>query len=231
MKVGLVSDIHSNIYALREVLNDLDKEGVDFILSSGDLIGYYYWPRDVIEIAMNDERFICIRGNHENILNEVIKCPSAAKNYRQKYGAGYELCQAQLSSKELNWLLSLPREATLNLGGNSFYLAHGSLGSTDRYLYPDASFEELSKNYSDSEYTIFGHTHYPFIHQCSGQFLINPGSVGQPRDRGGLASYAVINTENKVIRFKRISFNIKPIVEMVKQLDPELNYLSKIMER
>jgi predicted phosphodiesterase len=96
-------------------------------------------------------------------------------------------------------------------------------------LYPDASIDLLLKNYSHCKFTIFGHTHYPFIHTHENKVLINPGSVGQPRDVGGLASYVIINTDNFSTRFKRLKFDRLPIIEMAKSRDSDLDYLWKIM--
>lgn len=231
MKVAIISDVHANIHALRVVLNDLNKEGVARILVAGDLVGYYYWPSEVVQLVMEDERFICIRGNHENILQEVKANQEAANRYRHKYGSGYDFCRDQLSESQMSWLLSLPREKYVTLDDETFYLSHGALGSTDEYLYPDVSLERLLENYSDARYTIFGHTHYPFLHQHEGRYLLNPGSVGQPRDSGGLASYLIVNTRNQVIRFKRKAYDTDVVVKAAEANDPSLSYLSAIMKR
>lgn len=231
MKVAIISDVHANIHALNVVLNDLEKENVTKILVAGDLIGYYYWPSEVLKIFIKDDRFICIRGNHENILQEGNADQQAASRYRKKYGSGYDFCRNELSESEMNWLLSLPKEKYVTLDGTTFYLGHGSLGSTDEYLYPDAPLKKLLENYSNARYTIFGHTHYPFLHQHEDRYLLNPGSVGQPRDSGGLASYLVVDTENQVVKFKRKSFDIDLVVRAAKANDPSLGYLSSIMKR
>ena len=231
MKVAVLSDLHANIHALRTVLNDLDKEKVDTVLVAGDLVGYYYWPADVISAVMKDDRFVCIKGNHENILQEVLVSEEAAQRYRRKYGSGYEICRSQLSEKQIQWLLSLPEEISITIDGVTFHMCHGALGSTDEYLYPDVPMEKLLDNYSDAHYTIYGHTHYPFLHQHNGRYLLNPGSVGQPRDTGGLSSYCIINTENQVIRFKRKAFDKKSVISAARINDPDLGYLADIMNR
>ena len=231
MKVAVLSDVHANIHALRVVLNDLEKEKVDTVLVAGDLIGYYYWPAEVISVLMSESRFICIKGNHENILQEVLTNEEAARCYRRKYGSGYEACRSQLSEAQLQWLFSLPNEISITIDGVTFHVGHGALGNTDEYLYPDAPVKELLDNYSDARYTIFGHTHYPFLHQHEGRYLLNPGSVGQPRDTGGLASYCIIDTVNQVIRFKRKAFDKKPVIFAAHSNDPSLGYLADIMNR
>ncbi|MBA6420464.1 metallophosphoesterase family protein [Pseudomonas neustonica] len=231
MKVAVISDLHANIHALRVVLEDLDKENVSAILVAGDLIGYYYWPAEVVNLLMADERFICIRGNHENILHQVLGSEEAAHRYYAKYGSGYEVCRRQLSETQLQWLFSLPEKINVTLDGITFHVGHGALGSTDEYLYPNAPIERLLGNYSEATYTIFGHTHYPFFHEHGGRYLLNPGSVGQPRDTGGLASYLVVNTTNKVVRFKRRAFDKDAIIAAALEKDPSLGYLADIMNR
>ncbi|SES34685.1 phosphoesterase, MJ0936 family [Vreelandella subterranea] len=231
MKIAVLSDLHSNIYAFKNVLNDLDNENVSKILIAGDLIGYYYWPHEIIKRIRFDNRFICIRGNHEHILQEVLTNRGAAQRHRVKYGSGYKVCQQLLSESDLEWLLSLPDEIDLSIDGVTFHIEHGTLGTSDKYLYPDAPLAKLLKNYSDAKYTIFGHTHYPFLHEHQGRYLLNPGSVGQPRDTGGLASYIIINTDNDVIRFKRTSFDKLAIINASREHDPNLGYLADIMNR
>jgi len=231
MKIAIIADIHSNIFALRSVVEDLDKENVDFILVVGDIVGYYYWPNEVIKMLMSDKRFICIRGNHEDILKKTLSCKKSAKFYEKKYGLGYEFCKNQLSDDQIQWLDSLPVEISIKLGRIKFYMAHGALHSTDSYLYPNVSSKELLLNYSNCEFTIFGHTHYPFIHTHNNKYLLNPGSVGQPRDVGGLASYVIINDCNSVVQFKRRAFDVLPIINATEINNPELKYLSEIMLR
>ena len=231
MKVAILSDIHANIFALQAVIEDLNKESVEKIIVAGDIVGYYYWPREVIELIMADSRFICIHGNHENILRDVLACTKAANRYRRKYGSGYDFCQQQLSKEHLQWLFSLPESICLDIDGMQFHVSHGTLGDLNEYLYPDAPINKLLQNYSECEFTIFGHTHYPFFHSYNNRFLLNPGSVGQPRDQGGLASYIIINSNNRVLRFKRKPFNIEPIIHTAYENDPELGYLTSIMKR
>lgn len=231
MKVALISDIHANIFALNAVYADLNKEKVDFILVAGDLIGYYYWPKEVVNLLRNDNRVICIRGNHENILLETLLSDEKAKFYRKKYGSGYDICHEKLNDDDIRWLTTLPENIQLDIDGCTFYMSHGSLMEIDDYLYPDASSECMKKNYSDCKVTLFGHTHYPFVHTHENKIMINPGSVGQPRDIGGLASYVIVNTKNFVTRFKRIMFDYSQITKTAKFKDRELEYLWKIMSR
>lgn len=231
MKVALLSDIHANINALEAVYADLEKENVEHIFVAGDLIGYYYWPKEVIARLRSDNRVKCIRGNHEEILKEVLISEDAATRYRRKYGSGYDACVESLNSEELAWLLALPENITTEIDGVTFHITHGSLSGIDDYLYPDAAPTKMLENYSASMVTVCGHTHYQFVRARGDRILINPGSVGQPRDIGGLASYIIFDTRNLVIRSKRLFFDYSELTQVAKSKDPQLSYLWSIMKR
>jgi putative phosphoesterase len=231
MKIAILADIHSNIYALEAVLDDCKFEEIDFVIVAGDLIGYYYWPKAVVQKLMDSKIFTCIRGNHEDILAETIQNAENAEHYRKKYGSGYDICRDTLSNSELKWLLSLPKKIEVIFDGVHFSVHHGSPASTDEYIYPDSSGEILSRCHDSSDFTILGHTHYSFAHYSEGRILLNPGSVGQPRDYGGAACYAVLNLSNHALRFKRIPYDVSPVIFAAKSNDPSLSYLHKVMVR
>jgi putative phosphoesterase len=231
MKVALLADIHANSDAFSAVYDDLEKLGVEQILVVGDLVGYYYAPRTIVERLREDRRVICIRGNHEDILTSCRTDPSAAQQYQRKYGSGYQKCVETLDLEMLDWLEHLPVSRKIEFDGVSFYMCHGGLEDTDRYIYPDADVSELARNYSRCTFTVFGHTHYPFMHHLDGRVMVNPGSVGQPRDRGGLASYAVVDTHSLTVQPRRVPFDIAPLVAAAQRFDPHIPYLWKIHER
>lgn len=231
MKIAVLADIHSNFYALDAVYSDLKRESVEKIIVAGDLVGYYYWPKQVISTLMNDNRVITIAGNHENILREVIASREQDEFYFRKYGSGYRSCVAELSQEEVDWLLALPTNRDIVIDGVSFHIGHGSLRSPDDYVYPSAPSELIANNYSSQDFTIFGHTHYPLLHASEGKCLLNPGSVGQPRDLGGLASYAIINLTNGVVQFKRTPFDATKVARVARARDPGNKYLWEIMAR
>jgi putative phosphoesterase len=231
MKIAIISDIHANIYAFEAVLNELDRLKVDKVLVCGDLIGYYYWPKEVLDHIVGNDMFTCIRGNHEDILKETLNSNKASLFYRNKYGSGYDVCKRDLTGSQLDWLGSLPESLEVDFDGVTFFLSHGSLTSTNEYLYPDSSTEELIKNYSNSDFTVFGHTHYPFIHTHNEKCLLNPGSIGQPRDIGGYSSFVTISTHNKVVVAHKINFERADLVLACRTNDPGLNYLENIFNR
>ena len=194
-------------------------------------MGYYYWPKEVVQKLMHDERVLCISGNHEKILSKTLSCSDAFKKYKQKYGSGQEICRNQLSKNELEWLLGLPEKLDIKIRDMSFTIAHGSLNDQEKYIYPDISLNSLEDNHNVSDFTVLGHTHYPFIKNNGRNMIINPGSVGQPRDISRIASYVLINTENHAITFRRVRFEIDEIIRAAQKYDPEIHYLQTVLER
>ena len=231
MKIGVISDIHANIFALDNVLKEMSKYDVSKILVAGDLIGYYYWPKEVVSRLMTDEDVFCIAGNHEKLLKNSLENTDDAQNYRVKYGSGFDLCKKELDRNQMNWLLSLPESLSLSFDNISFFLSHGSLDSVDEYIYPNSKSSILDQNYSSCDFTIFGNTYYPFIRCNRDKFLLNPGSVGQPRDVSALSSFVVINTENLSVQFSRVRFDIQNISNKIQELDPDNEYLRTVLTR
>jgi predicted phosphodiesterase len=76
-----------------------------------------------------------------------------------------------------------------------------------------------------------GHSHYPFIYKSSNTLLVNIGSVGQLRSKGGDASWGILNTENGTVELKITRYDVRPLLEEVKLIDPDITYLSEILKR
>jgi len=230
-KVAIISDIHANIYAFSSVMEIINKKNIDHIIVAGDIVGYYYWPDKVIKKIMMDSRFHCIKGNHDSLLENIYKNKDQMKKYKKKFGSSYQITLEKLDANQLNWLFNLPKELDLKIDNQTFSIRHGSILSEEEYIYPDSTSDKLLNNYSHSKYTIFGHTHYPFIHTNKNKILINPGSVGQPRDYGDLASFAITDTSNSTIVFYRAKFPTNPIKKEVFKVDSDLPYLYEVLER
>ena len=197
MKVGVISDIHGNHYALGEVLKDARKTGVEKLLVLGDIVGYYYHPEEVLNM-LADWPYEIIKGNHEVILEDLQSGKLTADTVKSKYGSGHRLALQNLDEATLQWLFSLPEKKEVVIDNVSFQLNHGTPWSIDEYLYPDAAAEKLEQcNAVDHDFVLIGHSHYSFSYRCSNSTLINCGSVGQSRQKGGLAGWSVINTKNK----------------------------------
>ncbi len=231
MKIAILADVHSNIVALTGVMKDIKRQACHKIFVLGDMIGYYYKPSEVIDTFMGDADCFVIRGNHEELFLESLSSEKLALDYHNNYGNGLRFCTETLSEAQILWLRSLPSSLEVELDGLKIGLYHGSDKSIDEYIYPDTISGRIDKFERKYDHIFLGHTHYPVVFNHKGSLIINPGSVGQPRDIGSLASYAILNTVNGAVTFRRVEFDSEGLCDEVKKVDPMHPYLHEIMRR
>ncbi|WP_343588623.1 metallophosphoesterase family protein [Flavobacterium sp.] len=231
MEIGIISDIHGNHYALREVLNDFRKKGIEKILVLGDIVGYYYHPEIILELLSSWDYEI-IKGNHEELLEELYNNKIESSVLITKYGRGHEVALKKLNEETLQWLFFLPEHKTVEVEGVRFQLNHGSPNRIDEYIYPDAPNEKLEEcNSILHDFVLIGHSHYSFSYQCKNSVLINCGSVGQSRQKGGVAYWASVNTDDKTYSLNTTSYDVSDLLLEVKKNDPEAEYMYNILQR
>ncbi len=231
MKIGVLSDIHGNIYALKEVLKVARQENIDKLLILGDIVGYYYHPKEVMK-QLNMWDYSTIKGNHETILEGIISGDINESIIRTKYGSGHRKAIDKLSKTELATICDAPEKRILDIDNIKILMCHGSPWSSDYYLYPDTSEKILGRCEQPAiDFVFTGHSHYAFCYKAGRSMLINVGSVGQNRETGGLASWAVLNTENGSIQSKSIPYEVEYLIEEVEAIDPDNLYLKDILTR
>lgn len=231
-KIAVLSDIHGNSAALQAVLQEICRRNIEECFILGDLIGYYHRPLEVLRF-LEDSRLRCfmIRGNHERMLERALRGELKWEDIRSRYGHGLEIAAQQLPEKLLKELLSLPDQRQEERDGKRFLLCHGSPGDKDRYIYPDADAEMFDFTGIEADYVLLGHTHYPMI-RCSKSFcILNPGSVGQARERGGYADWCIIHTENDVITMQHTRYDIAPVLDECRRYDQDIVYLQEVLRR
>ena len=106
MKIGLLSDIHANAYALSSVFNAAKKLNVKKIIFCGDYVGYYFEPSKVLSL-LNRWDWIGIKGNHESMLINILK-KDFQKKINKKYGLGLYYASKKLTQKQIKYLIDLP---------------------------------------------------------------------------------------------------------------------------
>lgn len=231
MKVGVISDVHGNHYALEQVLKEAKNEGVEKILALGDFVGYYYHPEIVIDL-LNEWPLELIKGNHEVILQDLYENKVDANLLKEKYGSGHQEALNNLSKETLLWLFSLPDQKSIRINDVTFQLNHGSPWSINDYLYPDTDKVTLERcNSISDDFILVGHSHYSFSYRCQNSTLINSGSVGQSRQRGGLAYWSLINTANGAFQIRATPYDTSALLKEVQLFDPNIEYSSKILLR
>jgi putative phosphoesterase len=238
VKIAIVSDIHANAAALQAVIDAAEATQVEVYIVLGDLIGYYYEPARTLEILRRYPS-VAIAGNHERMFLASLADDAVRTVYKRKYGDGLEAAHQQLSAHEIDWLAALPHRRTVCYGGIRFDMCHGSPMDADQYVYPDASPNVLAGcRQSTHDVVLMGHTHYAMALQDQKPVLLNPGSVGQPRDCGGAAAWCLLETgvgssgePDCRIELRRTAYDVTAVAGAAQSRDPHLPYLSTVLTR
>ncbi|GMQ80931.1 MAG: metallophosphoesterase family protein [Rhodothermia bacterium] len=218
MQIALISDIHSNLQALEAVMERVDEVSVDAIFCLGDVVGYGADPSACLAIV-KERCSAVVLGNHD-----VAVSTGMHENYLPKDGRkASRHNRAAMSDEELEFLQSFP----YFLEKNGCSLAHATPLTPERWI--RLSSYQLSQDQFDSFETdvcFVGHTHKPTVisdklgvHQVrrGHRYLINIGSVGQPRDGDPRACVAFFDTEQYKYSLHRIEYDVEKAAERVKE--------------
>ena len=184
-RYGVVADIHGNLPAFEAVLAALEAADVTRVVCAGDLVGYGPFPDECVALASRAVD-VCVAGNHDLIvLGELSldRCTELAR-------ATLEWTRGVVSDTTLERLRLLPRTATAEDG---ILLAHGSVDDPQRYVRRVVDAVAELERYPEARAIVLGHTHAPLEVRHDGRMLVNPGSVGQSRDRSVVARYAILD--------------------------------------
>ncbi len=210
MLIGLIADVHSNAVALKAVLSAFDDMGVKKILHAGDIIGYNPYPNETVEL-FKKRKIISILGNHERAL---IKDDTS--DFNPHAAAALKWTKNNLSSENFKYNSTLKNREYLTIDKKRITLIHGSPRDVDEYIFP----ENVSAHFLaavKSDVLVLGHTHIQFKKDYSLGTIMNPGSVGQPRDENPEAAFAVIDTVSEEVKLKRISYDIEKVIEDIRK--------------
>jgi len=198
LRVALISDIHANLPALRAVLHDVSD--VDCCICAGDIVGYYPFVNEVCDLIRNSGAHV-VRGNHDAFVIDELE-PS--EEDREVYKVDWT--RKQLENQHFKWLGSLPVEMSFHWAERVIKVRHASPWDEESYLYPDSEkLPEIKLN--KNEIHVLGHTHHPMKVTCGEGFVVNPGSVGQPRDWNPKAGYAILDTQSGAVEFRRVNYD------------------------
>ena len=233
MKVAVVSDIHANITAFEVVLKAARSRNIDALLIAGDLVGYYFEPKAVLQLIRSFEKPVyLVRGNHEEMLLKAISCDDQLEAITLKYGPGLKCALNTLTSSDIQWLVELPHPLEIKDFDCSILLSHGSPCNIDRYIYPDDTMQNLFCNsLNQPDVLIMGHTHYPFVKHVEGTLCINPGSVGQPRNRMPGAHWALLDTQSTSVELFVERYDTSHLRQSCISLAPNHPYLHEVLIR
>lgn len=228
MKIAFISDIHGNYDALKAVINDIRKLKIKKIFCLGDSINYYYESNKCLDLILKC-KVECILGNHERIYFLCIKNKNIRQKYVKLFGQSINLNRKRLKAKHIKYLKSLPIKKKFTINKKKFLLAHGAPWNNNYYCYPKTRGEWLKK-YTKYKINFFfiGHTHIPMkIKLGKNKLIINPGSVGQPRNGSLNAHWASFNTKTMKVELKSTKYNKQRLVKQIKLYDKNKKNLIK----
>ncbi|MCL9812228.1 metallophosphoesterase family protein [Natranaeroarchaeum aerophilus] len=202
MNVGVISDVHGNKVALDAVIEDMPP--VDALVCAGDVVGYNPWPAECVD-ELRDRDVPTVMGNHDRAV-----ASGSTFRFNNMAAAGVEYAQAELSDDQFEWLESLPDDR-VELDG-TVKLVHGHPDDPDRYTYPD---EFSARMLEGEDVLVMGHTHVQHCERYGEGIVLNPGSVGQPRDGDPRAAYAVVDLDGMDVDLHRVEYEIDAVIEAV----------------
>ena len=233
MRMALISDIHANLEALDAVLEHIDNQNIEIIHCLGDVIGYGPDPTACIEIIA-DRCKLKLLGNHEYVALGLID--NEKMNPVAKTSA--EWTQDQLSDRDISMIADYDMDNEIE----GIHFVHASPFEPDKWHYLlNMGEAKHAFTFMDNPICFFGHTHLPMvfseesdgtIRQRSGmnfklskdtKYLVNVGSVGQPRDDDSRAAYGIYDTSSCKVEFHRVEYDIKKAQnKMIKAKIPEM---------
>jgi predicted phosphodiesterase len=229
MKIGIVSDTHSNLFALETVLGHMESEGVDLKVHLGDIIGYGPKPNETLALTLENFNYI-VMGNHDLAVID----PKESEYFNPQAKKAVEWTRNKLSEEEIDVLSNLKYGHLIN----DMLFVHGSPQANNPHGYmlavSDATMA-FSDPVADFRVAFVGHTHQPFVWRedsyervisrtlrnelgkntiqvKEGRTIFNVGSVGQPRDNDPRASYAIYDTHKEEVTFYKIPYSIEKTV-------------------
>ena len=225
MKYAVLSDIHANLEALDAVLTDIKECNFDRILVLGDLVGYGADPNLVIERIRGIDNPFIIRGNHDKIAAGL----GSSHGFNSQARAAIEWTAKTLTSENKEFLTALPAGPVII--DSLVEVCHGAPFNEDVYIFDEAVVKK-SLVTSRRLLCLFGHTHVPAIYEFCNQkilyenvsgpwhqikitdnnhsnFIVNFGSVGQPRDGDPWAAWGLVDTETGIVTWRRVNYEVK----------------------
>lgn len=204
MKVGVISDVHANRVALDAVLDDMPP--ADALVCAGDVVGYNPWPAECVE-ELRNRVDASVMGNHDRAV-----VSGTAFAFNSMASAGVEYARRELNDLQREWLAARPDSTTACEG--RIRIVHGHPDDPDHYTYPEEFGPELL---GDEDALVMGHTHVQHHESYDEGVVMNPGSVGQPRDGDPRAAYAILDLDDLSVEERRVEYDVGAVQEAVRE--------------
>lgn len=213
MRILVIADVHSNWPALAAI-----DEPFDYCLFVGDLVDYGANPVPCIAWAQQHVS-AGVRGNHDHAVAQRVAA-RGGDGFRRLAAVTRPLHWRLMEARQLKYLARLPVTQHLELDGLTFFLVHATpRDPMDEYLSDDADAWRERLQHIDAEIICVGHTHIQYHLDLGDKQILNPGSVGQPRDGDPRAAYAMI--EDGVVHLRRVDYDINQTLRQMREVGVE----------
>ena len=224
MRYLILTDIHANLEAMESCLAEANSRGYDRTIVLGDLVGYCADPNAVVELVQALEPVAVVRGNHDKVACGLEQPDGFNSVARRAAHWTYEV----LTPANRQWLAALPR-GPIDVD-DVVEICHGAPFDEDAYIFDELDAVRALKT-SQRPLCLFGHTHWPVMFELANgrvdtigstnsssthlslrpesKYLLNPGSVGQPRDGDPRAAYGLVDTSAKSVDLYRVDYPIE----------------------
>lgn len=226
MKVLIFSDIHSNFDALKTLIN---RESYDKAIFLGDIVDYGPEPAETLDLVFQEADYI-VMGNHDYAVAENGDCRCAAEMHDLSEFTREFITKKFLSAGDISRLTGLKHQSEIEIDGRKMLITHASPNNNlFGYLFStEAEMIWKNANYRKFDYIMVGHTHFPMLYRGK---IVNPGSSGQPRDGNWMPMYALLDTQNDELVFKRFRYDnartISKLSDILRDHQDHLNSLKK----
>ena len=218
MRYLILSDVHSNHEALSTILAFVRRKRWDKAIFLGDLVGYGANPNQTVDLVRGLKPLVAVRGNHDKVCSGI----EEGELFNRMALEAAMWTRRKLTPQNLKWLRALPEGPRVVDG--RFAISHGTPLDEDAYIFGELEALNVFRH-TDFPVCFFGHSHFPVIFALSPEsittvltvaptfrfklragvrYLINPGSVGQPRDGNPLCSFAIYDTDSHVVTIYRL---------------------------
>ena len=237
MKYAVVSDIHGDIIALENALNEIDKHNVDKIICLGDFIGIGPCPQECTQKLMSlGDKLICVMGNHEDrVVNEFPKYLHDNKvKVTEKELAHAKWVKSVLTNESIDFIKNLPKELVINDGNKKIAIMHYPSRENQEFynfiFYP--TYDESNRMFSKygADINLFGHTHVALAKCYDNKYYFNPGSLGLP-DYRTYGTFGILNVQDDKIIYDEydFKFDYDKVLNKMNELNyPQLNTMKEL---
>jgi diadenosine tetraphosphatase ApaH/serine/threonine PP2A family protein phosphatase len=238
MRALIISDIHGNVVALRAVLRAAKEIGYDMVYCLGDLVGYGPEPDECVSRIRELPELTCVMGNHDAAVSGYISIDSFNQDAQESVHWVIE----HMSAENLQFLNHLP-DLMVKDGGT---ITHGSPRNPIWEYILDSYTARMNYEFFETQFCFVGHSHQPIVfryRQMDGilpnwyipingeifeftdeRVILNPGSVGQPRDRDPRASFGIFDLSQLTWTVHRVTYNIEKVQKQIEETGlPERN--------